>query len=173
MNVETLLSEQIKGLKASIDLITDDAAMKDLCASFLADSLTALSAVRVAHPQAIEQINVVALNFANLATCLNAHNVYQIRALKKEKSNRTLLPNAMKEAARGAAQSFANSLWKADEARTIRIGQMAEMVWVKLIDMGYQSALPDKAESIVPWIRPIAEKEYKYAMKGGRPRKTP
>ena len=37
--------------------------------------------------------------------------------------------------------------------------------------MGYQSALPDKAESIVPWIRPIAEKEYKYAMKGGRPRK--
>ena len=45
------------------------------------------------------------------------------------------------------------------------------MVWVKLIDMGYQSALPDKAESIVPWIRPIAEKEYKYAMKGGRPRK--
>jgi len=86
MNVETLLSEQIKGLKASIDLITDDAAMKDLCASFLADSLTALSAVRVAHPQAIEQINVVALSFANLATCLNTPNVYQIRALQKRKA---------------------------------------------------------------------------------------
>ncbi|VVQ07829.1 hypothetical protein PS934_03262 [Pseudomonas fluorescens] len=78
--------------------------------------------------------------------------------------------NNHKAAAIEYAKVIATEIWDADIEQNIRIGEMAERVWARLINEGLDKWLPDKPESIRKWIQPAAPP---YALKGGRPRKTP
>ncbi|MNP61225.1 hypothetical protein D3C76_1563840 [compost metagenome] len=78
--------------------------------------------------------------------------------------------NNHKAAAIEYAKVIATEIWAADTAQKIRLRDMAERVWARLIDEGLDKWLPDKAESIKEWLKPVAPE---YARKAGRPRKSP
>lgn len=75
-----------------------------------------------------------------------------------------------KEVAVVRACELAKELWDADERQEIRIGRMADMVYIKLAGEGMKELLPDSSERMKDWIKLVAPT---YARKGGRNRKTP
>lgn len=68
------------------------------------------------------------------------------------------------------ARTVAIELWHADTAQKIRISDMADRVYRTLAAEGFTDSLPDTAERVKEWIKPVAPD---YARKGGKPRKTP
>ncbi len=75
-----------------------------------------------------------------------------------------------KAVATECARALAIELWHADTAQKIRISDMAERVYRTLASEGFIDSLPDTAERVKEWIKPVAPD---YARKGGKPRKTP
>lgn len=78
--------------------------------------------------------------------------------------------NNHKAAAIEYAKVIAAEIWDADTEQKIRVGEMAERVWARLVNEGLDEWLPDKVESIKEWLKSVAPE---YARKGGAPRKTP
>lgn len=77
--------------------------------------------------------------------------------------------NRLKEQAMEKALSLAESRWNEDVTKSIRIGDMAVIVYRALVDMGLHMALPDTSERLREWIKPVAPE---YSRRGGRSRKT-
>lgn len=77
--------------------------------------------------------------------------------------------NKIKEEAISRAQALAVEMWAADQEQEVRTGEMADMVYRKLIDEGRADQLPGTSERLKEWIKSVAPS---YARKGGR-RKTP
>jgi len=77
--------------------------------------------------------------------------------------------NSAKAATVERAKMIATKLWEADDAKDVRIGDMAERVYRALLQEGFSEDLPGTAERIKAWIKPVAPE---YARKGGRRRKT-
>ncbi|HCF2589489.1 TPA: hypothetical protein VDW09_003570 [Pseudomonas aeruginosa] len=77
--------------------------------------------------------------------------------------------NEAKAALLEEAQRIAKQLWQDDSARKIRIGEMAQIVFAELYKE-HSKLLPDRADQIRGWIQPVAPP---YAMRPGRPKKTP
>lgn len=73
-----------------------------------------------------------------------------------------------KQVARARAQLIAGELWKRDIDQKIRLGEMAQIVWARLIDEGYKDTLPNSTNVLNDWIRPVAPS---YARKPGPPKK--
>ncbi len=173
MDTSKLLSDQLRGLRGSIESISEDAGMKQLCASFLEDAVGALSYLHQTHPQAKQNVDHLALAFASLATCLAAYFADRACSLEEEKRRGAEITNTQHDLVVAVAQSVAFREWQADTAQKIRIGEMVHKVWAQMIDLGYQDYLPDKPDSLRDWIRPIAKEHFDFALVGGRPRKTP
>lgn len=74
-----------------------------------------------------------------------------------------------KTMAKERALIIAKDQWIADTTHKIRIGDMAERVYRALASEGFTDSLPDTAERVKEWIKPVAPD---YARKGGKPRKT-
>ncbi|MCY1449598.1 hypothetical protein D9M71_663480 [compost metagenome] len=68
------------------------------------------------------------------------------------------------------AKVIATENWEADTAQKIRVGDMAEIVWARLVVESLKKWLPDKPEGIKEWIKSVAPE---YARKAGRPPKSP
>ena len=64
------------------------------------------------------------------------------------------------------ANVHAQSLWKNDHDKKIRIGEMCEHIWVYLLNTEYQTMLPERRPSLKNWLNDIPE----YA---SQPGKTP
>jgi len=77
--------------------------------------------------------------------------------------------NGRKEPAMARARELAREMWAADLGQEIRSSTMADKVYRRLADEGMADLLPDSAERVKEWIKPVAPD---YARKGGR-RKTP
>ncbi len=90
------------------------------------------------------------------------------KTIKKRMSGIDLI-NEVKSAAIARGQAIAIDLWKADAAKQIRLGDMAERVYRALVDEGFKEILPGTSDRLKEWIKPVAPD---YARKGGRPRKT-
>lgn len=69
---------------------------------------------------------------------------------------------------KGRARAIAGELWEADKEQAIRIGDMAESVYRRLVEEGQQDGLPEQPGTLKTWIRPVAPG---YAMRGGRQKK--
>lgn len=78
--------------------------------------------------------------------------------------------NSAKERVAERARDIAVELWKGDENQEIRIGDMAQHVWSAMVGEGMKDELPDQAERLKAWIRPVAPE---YAKRGGRSKKPP
>ena len=80
--------------------------------------------------------------------------------------------NIKKRHLKDIAKKFAQDQWDMDIEKKLRLTQMCEQVWPKLVDAAHENNLTDQlpkgSESIKDWLRPIAPK---YAKKGGRPKK--
>ena len=68
------------------------------------------------------------------------------------------------------AKIIAKALWNNDKERAIKIGEMAEIVYSEIYNIGYQSELPYNSASVKDWIKDVAPE---YARTGGRPRNEP
>lgn len=68
------------------------------------------------------------------------------------------------------ARVIAVDLWEQDEEQVIRIGDMAQRVWAVMIDEGLSEHMPEQADRLKVWIKPVAPA---YATKGGRTKKPP
>lgn len=77
--------------------------------------------------------------------------------------------NGRKEPAMARARELAQEMWAADLGQEIRSSTMADKVYRRLADEGMADLLPDSAERVKEWIKPVAPD---YARKGGR-RKIP
>jgi hypothetical protein len=77
--------------------------------------------------------------------------------------------NAAKDTAIKQAQEIAKGLWSADTAETIRIGQMADMVYRTLHTLGMTDVLPQEPDTLKDWIKSVAPD---YARKPGKPKKA-
>ena len=77
-----------------------------------------------------------------------------------------------KELLQGMAKIIAERVWRNDEDQEIRLTDACHHVWPELVevahDRGFEDALPDKPESLKPWLREFAPD---YARKAGPPRK--
>ncbi|WP_323148824.1 hypothetical protein [Pseudomonas oryzihabitans] len=68
------------------------------------------------------------------------------------------------------ARAIAADLWEQDDEQLIRIGDMAQRVWSVMIDEGLSEHMPEQADRLKVWIKPVAPA---YATKGGRAKKPP
>lgn len=68
------------------------------------------------------------------------------------------------------ARELAQEFWRADESQKLRISDMADIVYKKLVGEGMGELLPDTIERVKEWLKPVAPS---YARKGGRAKKHP
>ncbi len=69
--------------------------------------------------------------------------------------------------AKKLAEHLAIEFWRMDSKdRKIKIGEMCEIVWARLIELGLDKELPEYAKNLKPWIKDVAPK---YASEAGRP----
>lgn len=122
------------------------------------------------HPELAEKVASMAFQFTAAAASLLRGNI----AVRHAGLGKRLAPlaekNTIKIIAVERAKVIAAELWKADTAKVIRIGGMAEQVYRALAAEGFTDALPDTAERIKEWVKSAAPD---YARKGGRSRKNP
>ncbi|MCY1302334.1 hypothetical protein D9M70_519840 [compost metagenome] len=103
------------------------------------------------------------LLLAALDSKLDRVNVLTAKHLTRTKglTNKNRAAQQLKERAR----VIAGELWDADQYRAIRIGEMAESVYRRLVGEGQQDGLPGSSGALKAWIRPVAPD---YATRGGR-----
>ena len=68
--------------------------------------------------------------------------------------------------AKELAKHIATEHWKRDNKNQIRISEMCEVVWSKLIESHFEEELPNQPQSLKPW---IADRAPSYAREAGRP----
>lgn len=86
----------------------------------------------------------------------------------RQRSTRSI--NFRKKKSKWLAQGLAESLWKENTMKTTRTAEMAEIVWNRLTDLGFNSILPvNSATGLIPWLREIAPPD---AKRPGRPKKS-
>lgn len=64
------------------------------------------------------------------------------------------------------AKHVADEHWKQDIENQIKIGEMCEIVWAKLLDSSFDKELPEHRANLKPWIKEVAPS---YASEAGRP----
>lgn len=171
MDAAKLLSEQIKGLEATVRSISDDAAMKNLCESFLADSLSALTVARNTHPKAGDQIDLVALKFASLATCLNSYYLSRIADRKEKAGESRRVANETARVYADIARAEAADYWNADSInQEYCLADVAKWVRETMLSKGFSRPNQRGEETITEsavraWIKPRAPA---YAKRPGR-----
>lgn len=77
--------------------------------------------------------------------------------------------NARQQAAREAVQALARDLWAQEEHRALRLAEMCELVWARVLDDGgaLAGSLPNTRDGLKPWLRPVAPES---ARRPGAPR---
>lgn len=87
------------------------------------------------------------------------------------RQNATMRPlkkkNAEKIPAVDRAKAIAFEQWEQDTTKVIRISEMADVVYKKLITEGFVELLPGSEERLKEWIKPVAPD---YARRGGAPK---
>ena len=68
--------------------------------------------------------------------------------------------------AKELAKHLAQVQWTQDTENKIKIGEMCNIVWAKLVDYNFSKELPNHIESLKPWIKEVAPP---YASEAGRP----
>lgn len=74
--------------------------------------------------------------------------------------------NHKKVLAKEFAKHIADERWQQDTENKIKVGEMCDIVWSKLIDSDLAKALPEHRENIKPWIKEVTPA---YASEAGRP----
>lgn len=64
------------------------------------------------------------------------------------------------------AKHIAKEHWKQDVKNEIKISEMCELVWSKLVESSFDKELPNYARSLKPWIKEVTPE---YASEAGRP----
>ncbi len=68
--------------------------------------------------------------------------------------------------AKEIAKHVAEEQWLQETENKIKVGEMCDIVWSKIIDSGLGEELPDQRENIKPWIKEVTPA---YASEAGRP----
>lgn len=76
--------------------------------------------------------------------------------------------NAEKAAVTDRAKAIAKERWADDIRQSVRIGEMADLVYRQLATEGYIDALPGSSERVKDWLKSVAPE---YSRKPGRSRK--
>lgn len=167
---QKLLEDHLQGIRRQIETITDSLDMQALCNSFLADAVAGISDLKsITQHEAHHQIDVLALSFASLATCLSTHLAGQIKEAEERKRYDVEMKKDIHDLVVGVAQAKAVAEWEKDSGQKIRIGGMSEKVWAAMIDGGFTDYLPSNRDRLKKWIAPVAPD---YAREAGRPKKT-
>lgn len=164
MDTSKLLSEQINGLRASIDSMPEDAPLKPACMSFLNDTVHTLSNLQKERPQAHEQAERLALYLSSLATCLAGHYATQIQGLQEEKSRRAEITNEKSRIVADVARAIAFEVWDSDKnnLQQYRMTDTAKIVRAEMDRLGFVQEDRDGKEgrptlrTVKRWISEIA-----------------
>lgn len=76
--------------------------------------------------------------------------------------------NAEKAAVTDRAKVIAKERWAGDRSQSVRIGEMADLVYRQLASEGYTDALPGSSERVKDWLKSVAPE---FARRPGRSRK--
>lgn len=68
--------------------------------------------------------------------------------------------------AKETAKHIAQEQWIQDTENKIKIGEMCNIVWAKLLESSFHKELPNNIENLRPWIKEVAPP---YASEAGRP----
>jgi hypothetical protein len=107
-------------------------------------------------------------------TMKESGEAYSLTIEAKNRRYPIWLKNLRAQTVRGYAQCLAQIEWETRAVEKIRIGEMAEIIWAKLLDSEISKiikqdvlkVLPDKPAGLKPWLREVAPE---YAKKAGRP----
>lgn len=166
-----LLSDQFRGLQGAIASMPDDAAIKPVCQSFLADAISTLSELQNAHSPAYEQSERLALYLASLATCLGGHYTSLISDQTEKAGENRRIANAETELYADVARANAAAFWDADSNRQeFCVAEVVERVHKIMLKAGFSRKNQDGKETLTEsvvrrWIAPFAPE---YARKPGR-----
>ncbi|WP_334180714.1 hypothetical protein [Pseudomonas nitroreducens] len=171
MNNAKLLSDQFRGLQGAIASMPDEAPIKSVCQSFLADAISTLSELHTAHPQAYEQSERLALYLASLATCLGSHYASVIHDQAEKGGENRRIANAETELYADVARAKAAALWDADSNRQeFCVTEVSNLVHDIMLREGHSRKNRDGKENLTRsavkrWIAPFAPD---YARQPGR-----
>lgn len=149
-----LLHDQLKGLNALVESL-EDGDMRELCRFFLNESLSSLCHLKEHAPQAHQQADFLALQFASLATCLAGHFAGMNRDLEDSKRRGAEITSTQAWLVAEVARSIAVSAWAGDDLHEYRIGEMSAIVYRELERLGY--AQRDQSGKQKPTLRAIRE----------------
>tara|TARA_R110002124_G_scaffold141679_1_gene306225 strand:+ start:14297 stop:14830 length:534 start_codon:yes stop_codon:yes gene_type:complete len=160
---------QLREMSESITwLLDDDDDDSEIRASFL----LGIDLLEAAAQDATDQEETITAGaFSLTLSVFGLVNAIACRNIKREQ--RTLhglmTHNKKKAAAMKAANQIAANAWSSDASRSIRIGEMCEIVWAQLVDSEHRQALPNKAPGLRAWIKAGAPE---YSRQGGRAKKN-
>jgi hypothetical protein len=119
--------------------------------------------------------------FANAIGESEKLRVKRLELTDERRKHPLLMKNMSSKDVRELAQLMAEMLWTNDKNKSVRVGEMAELVKSNLVEEIYTSklldedtrdlwkaALPETTDIYLKWIRSVAPE---YAKKGGRPKK--
>ena len=88
-------------------------------------------------------------------------NIWKDSSLKQRQG-----VSSAKILAKELARHIATEQWKRDIKNQIRISEMCEIVWSKLVESNLEKQLPNQPQSLKPW---IVDRAPSYAREAGRP----
>lgn len=169
-NPQQLLEEQLNGLRAQIEAITESTDMQKLCNSFLDDAVTEISGLKnITKADTHSRIDTLALYLSSLATCLSTHFSAQVREIREKAGDDARMKKGVHDLIVDVAQAKAARKWSEDTEQRIRMSEMREIIWSEMIDDGFSCYLPSNRESFHKWITPAAPA---YARAPGRPKEN-
>lgn len=80
--------------------------------------------------------------------------------------------NSLKALAKRHVAGIAMEMWRGDTDKEMRLKDTCDKVWDKVIsepDKKFRELLPDVADGLRSWLRPVAQQHAPWVNKGGRP----
>lgn len=168
--IERMLSSELFRLAMTVSLFAANHECAGNAIIRMQRAFLSLDELAKDFPEAAERMRRMVGEILSASYEVMKSNVLAEHARQNATMRPLVRQKAAKDAAITHAQAIATELWQADTAQEIRLGDMAERVYRALAAEGLTDSLPDTAERIKEWIKPVAPD---YARKGGRRRKTP
>lgn len=171
MNNQKLLADQIKGLEAIINEMSDAQRLQELSKSFLADATALLSNLQSEQPQAYEQVERLALYLTSISNGIGHYFASAIHEKNEKAAENRELSNTLRWVHKCIAQSKAAEFWDADaDRKEYALTEVADLVHAIMLREGHSIKNAAGKETITKsvvkeWIKATAPA---YARQPGR-----